>query len=140
MQTGRRDRLTWERVDEQGPVQTTRPVQRVGSLYLASDHNGLLFKAMEGLTERISAARKRVHELLREGARHLVESSELEEQLRDRHREADVLKARITELEQENEVLRAVKATPAVEDRTGTKEKIDELVNEIDRCLALLNP
>ncbi len=94
---------------------------------------------MEGLAARIVAARERVQELLRERKGHLATISKLEANGRDVHREADVLKARIIELEQENEVLRTEKATPVVETRAGSKEKIDELVNEIDRCLALLN-
>jgi chromosome segregation ATPase len=94
---------------------------------------------MEGLTLRIGAARERVQELLRERTRHVAAIAALEAEVRDGHREADVLKARIVELEQENEVLRAVKTTPETGSRTGTKEKIDELVNEIDRCLALLD-
>lgn len=125
--------------DEQVPVQTKRGRNPRARLYLASDHNGLLFKAMEGLAARIAAARERVQELLRERKGHLAAIARSEADAREGHREADVLKARIIELEQENEVLRAEKATPEVEGRAGPKEKIDELVNEIDRCLALLN-
>ena len=66
-------------------------------------------------------------------------SEALEATLRDKARETEVLKARIREMEQENEVLRTVKEAPLADDRAGTKEKIDELVNEIDQCLALLN-
>ena len=94
---------------------------------------------MEGLAARIVAARERVQDLLRERKGHLLTIAKMEARAREGDREADVLRARIIELEQENEVLRAEKATPEVEGRTGPKEKIDELVNEIDRCLALLN-
>ena len=94
---------------------------------------------MEGLLERISAARTRVHMVLDERARATATLEALEARSREGSREADVLKARIKELEQENEVLRTAKAAPSQPEREGTKEKIDELVNEIDRCLALLN-
>jgi outer membrane murein-binding lipoprotein Lpp len=78
---------------------------------------------------------------LRKERDHLVGAkTSLEEALRDTKRSVDVLQARITELERENEVLRAVKPAPGAQtDRAGSKERIDELVNEIDRCLALLN-
>ena len=92
--------------------------------------------AMSELAERIRAARTQVQALHRDRAR----AASLEAELRDRQRAADVLQARIAELERENEVLRSAKAAPPVAiDRSGTKERIDELVNEIDRCLALLN-
>ena len=94
---------------------------------------------MEGLLERISAGRTKVQVLLDERTRSTAAVEALEARSREGNREADVLKARIKELEQENEVLRTVKAAPEQPERAGTKEKIDELVNEIDRCLALLN-
>ncbi|HQV37299.1 MAG: hypothetical protein IPO60_07340 [Flavobacteriales bacterium] len=94
---------------------------------------------MEGLLERISVARTQVKGLLHEQTRATAAIEALEAHSREGNREADVLKARIKELEQENEVLRTVKAAPEQPERAGTKEKIDELVNEIDRCLALLN-
>ena len=50
-----------------------------------------------------------------------------------------VLEARVAELEKENEVLRTSKPSNEGEGVQGTKQRIDELVNEIDRCLALLN-
>jgi hypothetical protein len=48
-----------------------------------------------------------------------------------------VLQQRVAELEKENEVLRNTKAAheAAV---PGAKERIDELVQEIDRCLELI--
>ena len=94
---------------------------------------------MEGLLERISTARTRVNTLLDEQTRAASALEALEARSREGSREADVLKARIKELEQENEVLRTAKAASTQPEREGTKEKIDELVNEIDRCLALLN-
>ena len=58
---------------------------------------------------------------------------------REAAREKEVLTARIKELEQENEVLRKAAAPPGAPGREGTKERIDELVKEIDQCLALMN-
>lgn len=94
---------------------------------------------MSELVERIRSARTTVQRLKSERTRAQATISAMESDLRDRRRAEDVLHARIAELERENEVLRSVKAAPAADDRSGTKEKIDELVQEIDRCLALLN-
>ena len=52
---------------------------------------------------------------------------------------AEMLKARVAELERENEVLRSTKSAESKLGDPGTKEKIDELVNEIDRGLALIS-
>lgn len=81
----------------------------------------------------------RVEGLLKDRDHHARAHHSLQEELREVKRNNEVLRARITELEQENEVLRAVKATPVARDRSGSKERIDELVIEIDRCLALLH-
>lgn len=94
---------------------------------------------MEGLLERISAARTRVQGQHAAHRRTLAALEAAEARIREGGREIDVLKARIKELEQESEVLRNAKAATKEPEREGTKEKIDELVNEIDRCLALLN-
>jgi hypothetical protein len=80
----------------------------------------------------------RVEGLLKDRDRHASRHLSLEEELRELKRSNEVLQARLSELEQENEVLRTVKAAPAASDRSGSKERIDELVIEIDRCLALL--
>lgn len=111
----------------------------VKPVIFGSDHNGLLSKEMESLLERLVKARAKLDELSKERVREAAEVEVLKAQSREGIREADVLKARIKELEQEIEVLRTVKSPPEVPQRAGTKEQIDELVNEIDRCLALLN-
>lgn len=94
---------------------------------------------MSDLATRIRQVHQHVAGLRKDRDRLAGANASLEEELRDTKRNVDVLQARITELERENEVLRTVKAAPAASDRSGSKERIDELVNEIDRCLALLN-
>lgn len=94
---------------------------------------------MEGLHERIHAARTRVRQLHAERTRLTTALEASEARAREGGRELEVLKARIQELEQENEVLRNAMAATKGPEREGTKEKIDELVKEIDECLALLN-
>ncbi|MCO6483695.1 MAG: hypothetical protein J5I62_12975 [Flavobacteriales bacterium] len=94
---------------------------------------------MEGLLERIRAARAKVKQLQADRAQMVAAVEASEARAREGGREQEVLKARIKELEQENEVLRTAMASAKGQEREGTKEKIDELVKEIDQCLALLN-
>jgi len=94
---------------------------------------------MSGLAERISNMHTHVERLLHERDRLTATNASLEADLRDHHRNSDVLNARLEELERENEVLRAVHHPPnGGEQGNGSKERIDDLVIEIDRCLALL--
>ena len=97
---------------------------------------------MSDLAPRLRQVHARVEGLLKDRDRHAAAHLALEEQLRELKRSDEVLRARIAELEREIVVLRAVRPAPAVngaaEDRPGSKERIDELVSEIDRCLALL--
>lgn len=111
---------------------------QAGAIIFGPDHEGLLFEGMERLLERLGTARTNLKSLVDERARLSKVLEAMEARFREAGREAEVLKVRIKELEQENEVLRTEKAA-AVPDRAGVKEEIDELVHEIDRCLALLN-
>ncbi len=111
----------------------------VAELPLARTITVFCSREMENLQERLVAGRKKLNALFSERARAIAAVEGLETRLRDQSREADVLRARIKELEQENEVYRTAKAAPVAVEREGTKEKIDELVIEIDRCLALLH-
>jgi chromosome segregation ATPase len=94
---------------------------------------------MNDLATRLRTVHSHVLSLVQDRDRLNVKLNQIEEELREERRNTDVLKARITELERENEVLRAVKAAPAASHHAGSTERIDELVSEIDRCLALLN-
>ncbi|MBP9080721.1 MAG: hypothetical protein KBF80_10760 [Flavobacteriales bacterium] len=94
---------------------------------------------MEGLLERIGKARTQVRQLQAVRDRLRVATVAAEGRAREAAREKEVLTARIKELEQENEVLRKAAAPPGAPGREGTKERIDELMKEIDQCLALMN-
>jgi chromosome segregation ATPase len=93
---------------------------------------------MSELAPRLRTVHHKVSNLLAHGEHWKAERNRLEEALRDAKRNSSVLQARIVELEREVEVLRAERPAIAAGDRPVTKERIDELVNEIDRCLALL--
>ena len=108
-------------------------------LYLARTLTVFNSKNMSDLATRIRQVHTHVDGLRRERDKLSVTVSSLEEGARETKRNVEVLHARIMELERENEVLRLVKPAAAAEtDRSGSKERIDELVSEIDRCLALL--
>lgn len=64
----------------------------------------------------------------------------LDGELGDLRRSEEVLRARVAELERENGVLRKARSAEQGVAAAGTKERIDELVQEIDRCLALITP
>ncbi len=93
---------------------------------------------MNTLTDRLQAVQEQVSRLAREHQALRTKASELEAEVRDHHRKEEVLRARVTELERENEVLRKGRTAGGGTADPGTKDRIDELVNEIDQCLALL--
>ncbi|MBL8002907.1 MAG: hypothetical protein JNL05_13210 [Flavobacteriales bacterium] len=95
---------------------------------------------MSDLASRIRAVHLQVARLVaeRDGWRKRVAA--MEHELREHHRNVEVLQARIAELERENEVLRVTRPAQIQrpEGQVEAKQRIDELVSEIDRCLALL--
>lgn len=93
---------------------------------------------MSELAPRMRVLHHKVRNLLQERDRLATDRRQADEELRELKRNASVLQARIVELEREIEVLRASKPHVAVTERPVTKERFDELVSEIDRCLALL--
>jgi predicted RNase H-like nuclease (RuvC/YqgF family) len=94
---------------------------------------------MNTQVERLQAAQAQVSRFTREHVALRKRVVSLESDVQDHQRMVDMLKARVSELERENEVLRSAKSAESRQGDPGTKEKIDELVNEIDRCLALIN-
>jgi hypothetical protein len=94
---------------------------------------------MTSLSDRLNSVQQRLSRAVREHAALRTRAAELEGLVQDHQRMANMLKARVAELERENEVLRVARSAEGGSSATGTKEKIDELVNEIDRCLALIS-
>lgn len=93
---------------------------------------------MNTLTDRLQAVQEQVTRLARDHEALRRKATELDAEAHEHHRKAEVLKARVAELERENEVLRKGRSAVGGTTGPGTKEQIDELVNEIDHCLALL--
>lgn len=90
------------------------------------------------LTDRLHKVQEQVERLVRDHKSLRERAAVLEAAGHDHQRTSEVLTARVAELERENEVLRKAKPAPSVPSVPGTKERIDELVNEIDRCLELI--
>ncbi len=88
-----------------------------------------------------------VIEEIRELSRRLIEDRDaLREKLQTLSQERDSLKdtldrkqARLAELEEENQNLKIAKSLNGTGEPAEAKQKINELVREIDRCIALLN-
>lgn len=95
-------------------------------------------RSMNTLTDRLQTVQEQISRFVREHEVLRRKATELEAEVRDHHRKEEVLRARVTELERENEVLRKGRSAGGGTTDPGTKERIDELVNEIDHCLALL--
>ena len=93
---------------------------------------------MNTLIDRLHTVQEQVARLVRDHKALRESAAELETAGHDHQRTSEVLTARVAELERENEVLRKAKPTTNGPSDTGSKERIDELVNEIDRCLALI--
>ena len=90
------------------------------------------------LTDRLQAVQEKVKHLM--GAHDTLrkKAADLDVEAQESRRRAEVLKARVAELERENEVLRTSAVTQRGDRQREAKQQIDELVNEIDQCLALL--
>jgi hypothetical protein len=97
-------------------------------------------RSMSDLASRIRAVHLQVARLVAERDGWRKRLAALEHEQREHHRNAEVLQARIAELERENEVLRVTRPAQIQrpEGQVEAKQRIDELVSEIDRCLALL--
>lgn len=95
---------------------------------------------MSDLASRIRAIHLNVARLLAEREAARVKLATMEHELREQQRNTAVFQARIAELERENEVLRVTRpaSQQRAEGQLEAKQRIDDLVNEIDRCMALL--
>jgi hypothetical protein len=124
---------------QQAEVQTSLGTRSASGLYLASDHGNILPRPMSEQAERLRAVYLRVEALLQQRNDLRAQLDRIGTAERQQGQRSAVLEARVAELEKENEVLRTSKPANGGEDAQGTKQRIDELVNEIDRCLMLLD-
>jgi uncharacterized protein YicC (UPF0701 family) len=109
------------------------------SAIFGSDQNGIPFRSsMIPLNDRLKTVHGQVASLVQEHLALRRRVTELEQAGREHDRLREVLSSRVSELERENEVLRTSRPAAVATGIPGTKERIDELVDEIDRCLAMI--
>ena len=94
---------------------------------------------MRSLAERLHEVHQRLNALVLRHKELRMQLAAAEARSTDLERVVDMLKARVSELERENEVLRTTRPAESRPEVPGTKEKIDALVHEIDRCLAMIH-
>lgn len=86
-----------------------------------------------GLSERVEKLVAAQSELKNENAELRSRNSELEQAVNDQ-------KNVLSKLEEENKVVKIAKAvTDDDEDRKEQRKRLNELVREVDKCIALLN-
>lgn len=95
-------------------------------------------KAMNDLAQRLQRIGKQVRHLQQERNELLERLAGAEANAQERHRNMEVLTERVAGLERENEVLRLARSLPEGPGRDTAKQRIDALVDEIDRCLRLV--
>jgi len=88
---------------------------------------------LEGIKDKIQTVKNRMQE-------HLDENSQLKQQNDDLHQMVQQKQSVIDELEQKNQQLSLVKSIMAdSEDAHDARIRINRIVREIDKCIALLN-
>lgn len=119
----------------------------VFALYVANWSKVLIFVTREILPLPFRTAMEKVIEEIRELSKRLIEDRDaLRKEFLALSQERDSLQealnhqqAQIAELEEENQHLKIAKSLNGTGEPAEAKQKINELVREIDRCIALLN-
>lgn len=93
---------------------------------------------MNELARRVQRIGKQVRLLQQERSDLLERLAGTEATAQQRQQQLQVLAQRVAGLEQENDVIRMARSLPAGQGREEAKQRIDELVDEIDRCLRLI--
>lgn len=93
---------------------------------------------MAELKERIRGIQQQVRSLIKERDEQRSKVAKLASQIHDESSMLDVLRKRITELEHQNQVLKTAQSFGGTGEPKESKERIDKLVKEIDKCISLL--
>lgn len=105
----------------------------------AVDHVATDQQRMSELIDRLRGIQGKVTKLIKERDELMQRVTKLIAEQRDQGSMTATLNTRIAALERENEVLRTASSFKGEEQgRPEAKQRIDELVKEIDGCLALL--
>ncbi len=95
---------------------------------------------MENLDTYISGLTSRVEKLVSSQAELKIENQKLKSQNQDLEQQLIDQKNVLSKLEEENKVVKIAKAvTDDDEDRKEQRKRLNELVREVDKCIALLN-
>ena len=93
---------------------------------------------MEDFSALVSGIEFKTHQLIKRLKELTKDNVELKKQLAVLTREEEENKAKIKYLEDKNKILRIAKTIEG-DDKTKAKLRINELLREVDRCIALLN-
>jgi len=93
---------------------------------------------MEDFSALMSGIEFKTHQLVRQLKELKHENAEIKKQLELLTKKDQENALKIKYLEEKNKILRVVKTLEG-EDKTKAKLKINELLREVDRCIALLN-
>lgn len=94
---------------------------------------------MDQLMDKLSEVSKRIEQL---GQRLTVaeeENEQLKVQLSESIHELKIKDQRISELSEKQKIITLAGSLPSGESRKDVKLKINDMVREIDKCIALLN-
>ncbi|HOY30600.1 MAG TPA: hypothetical protein PKW80_01855 [Bacteroidales bacterium] len=93
---------------------------------------------MEDLSGLVSGIEFKTHQLIRQLNEIKYENAELKKKIDLLTKKEQENTATIKYLEEKNKLLRVAKSLEG-EDKTKAKLRINELLREVDRCIALLN-
>jgi len=95
---------------------------------------------MEEVSDIISLLEKDVRKLLKSHADLKGRNGKLASELDSLRKELEVQKETIKNLEERNKILKLAKSfADSTSDKEEMKQKINELVREINKCIALMN-
>ena len=95
---------------------------------------------MENLSIRLAAVRDKVENLLKENSLVKGENDAMRDRIAALERTVELQKNTLSELTEQNKLIKLAKnLTPEDSDTEEMKNKVNELIREIDRCIDLLN-
>ncbi|MEY4002864.1 MAG: hypothetical protein RIT07_906 [Bacteroidota bacterium] len=95
---------------------------------------------MQNLTARLSEIRIKVENLLQENRLLKNENESMRDRIEGLERTVELQKNTLSELTEQNKLIKLAKnLTPEDSDTEEMKNKVNELIREIDRCIDLLN-
>ena len=95
---------------------------------------------MQNLTARLSEIRIKVENLLQENRLLKNENESMRDRIEGLERTVELQKNTLSELTEQNKLIKLAKnLAPEDSDTEEIKNKVNELIREIDRCIDLLN-